>query len=115
MAGTVLADFRLLLVTDMHKNVMQLVQQQQLAQVLGQAVKHTLALLFQQLIQPGISEGIRCSADHLFTFIAELFASCDKWGGPDAAVSSLLIARQLAESGGLAGCSRLARGEMIQS
>ncbi|WIA40555.1 hypothetical protein OEZ86_013897 [Tetradesmus obliquus] len=45
-----------------------------------------------------LTTGIVASIEHLIDFVVELFASCNKWGGPNTAISSLLVARQLAES-----------------
>jgi hypothetical protein len=102
-AESSLEQFSLLLSTGKEADVLQLIKQQKMAQVLGQAVQHTFTELFQHLAQLPAGSGVEDSIIHLLNFVHELFKSCSQWGGPDAATSPLLVARQLAESGMLAG------------
>jgi hypothetical protein len=101
-AASVLQQLRALLSAGRHADVLQLVQQQRLVQVIGQAMKQALEQLFQHLEQTPIPNCIETSIEQLLAVMAVLFASRNKWGGANSATTSLLIARQLAESGALA-------------
>jgi hypothetical protein len=101
-ADACLEQVRLLRSTGKEADVLLLIKQQKLAQVLGQAVKHAFTELFQHVHQLRAGSGMEDSIRHLLNIVHELFESCSQAGGPDTATSSLLVARQLAESGMLA-------------
>jgi hypothetical protein len=101
-AEACLDQVRLLLSTGKEADVLLLIKQQKLAQVLGQAVKHAFTVLFQHVHQLRAGSDIEDSIRYLLNIVHELFESCSQAGGADTATSSLLVARQLAESGMLA-------------
>jgi hypothetical protein len=104
MAETALHQLRGLLAKGMYADVLLLVQHQRLGQLLGYAVGNAFSHLFQQLDQPELPQifnSLQSSVQQLVAFAALLFASCNQWGGPDVSVSSVLLARQVAESGKL--------------
>jgi hypothetical protein len=109
VANLITEQFHMLLRTGMHAAVLQLIQQQHMAQVLGRTVKHALEQLFQHLGELPFPDGIELSTELMIALLAELSASCDQWGGANKATCALLIARQLAESGALAHVGMILR------